>query len=156
MRVTIPIAYLPVLTIAALALAACAPASDEPQEKTGTETAQAGNAEDPSPDVPLPSEFNRTAWRITSDDGARYTTYLDENGRYRDFRNGDPWQEGTWETDSEDRLCFLPDEEGAALSCWTPDRMDGNDAMIASGQGGTRIKLQQVDYIPPAEADTNS
>lgn len=100
----------------------------------------------------LPSEFARTAWRAIAENGARYTTYLDEGGRYRDYRNGDPWQTGSWETDSEDRLCFLPDPEGGVLRCWHPDRMQSDDRMIASNADDKRIRLERADYSPPADA----
>lgn len=127
-------------------------------EDLAAEAAGAGGAaqateelveDDPSE---LPSEFARTAWRVTAENGARYTTYLDEGGRYRDYRNGDPWQTGSWETDSEDRLCFLPDPEGGVLRCWHPDRMQSDDRMIASNADDKRIRLERADYSPPADA----
>jgi hypothetical protein len=139
-----------------LAAAACTPADKTAGAGDVEMTAQAEEGEesalqDSDVQADLPAEFIRTAWRIVSEDGARYTTYLDEDGRYRDFRNGDPWQEGTWETDSEDRLCFLPEAEGAVLRCWHPDRMQGANRMIASSDNGQRIRLDRADYSPPED-----
>lgn len=117
---------------------------------TGSEAPEA-EPDDASAD--LPSEFIRTAWRVVARDGARYVTYLDAGNRYRDFRNGDPWQEGRWETDSSDRLCFLPEAKGAVLRCWRPDRMQGEGVMIAASGDGRRIRLERADYSPPAVED---
>lgn len=145
--------------VLAFALPACSPpeSTDTQAEEPSTEGEESDAASETETQselqADLPAEFIRTAWRIVAEDGARYTTYLDEDGRYRDLRNGDPWQEGTWENDGEDRLCFLPDAEGAVLRCWHPDRMEGRDSMIVSGENGVRIRLQRADYVPPADEE---
>ena len=109
----------------------------------------------------IPTDFARTAWRIEDSDGARYTTYLDDGGRYRDFRNGDPWHSGSWEVDDEGRLCLTPEadetsDETAPVTCWTPRGMDGDSGMIVQASSGKRVRLQQVEYRaaedPAAEA----
>lgn len=137
-----------------VALAACAPqdsaTGDLAEQAAGTGQGVELVEEDPTE---LPSEFVRTAWRVVAVDGARYTTYFDEGGRYRDFRNGDPWQEGSWETDAQGQLCFLPDPEGGVLRCWQPDRMQDDDRMIATSEGGERIRIERADYSPPVEPD---
>lgn len=135
----------------ALGLAAC---SDAEQVASEAASGQAANSETSAePGAELPADYIQTAWRVIAEDGARYTTYLDANGRYRDLRNGDPYQEGDWESDSEERLCFLPDAENGARRCWAPERMGSDGEMIASGPGGREIALQRVDYAPPAETE---
>lgn len=112
----------------------------------------------PTPEPPaLPNEFSRTAWRVRGENGALYTTFLDPGGRYRDLRNGDPWQEGTWEYDEEDRVCFTPDAAGSLGQCWRPERMDDVDQMIVTSGSGRRVRLESVEYRRPdplVEGDT--
>ena len=113
----------------------------------------------------IPTDFARTAWRIEDSDGARYTTYLDDGGRYRDFRNGDLWHVGSWEVDDEGRLCLSPEQDAAGREsgaddaqgsqtsfCWTPRGMDGDGGMIIKASSGKRVRLQQVDYEAPESA----
>lgn len=104
---------------------------------------------------PLPDEFSGTAWRAVAADGARYTTYLDTGGRYRDLRNGDPWQEGSWSIAEAGKrqICFLPDGEAGRQTCWQPDEMEGRRLYLGNG-AGRRIELRQVEYVPPGDADT--
>ncbi|UVI39753.1 hypothetical protein [Qipengyuania spongiae] len=138
--------------LASIALAACTP-QDGATGELAEQAAGTGQVAEPVEADPaeLPDEFVRTAWRVVAADGARYTTYFDEGGRYRDFRNGDPWQEGGWETDAEGQLCFLPDPEGGVLRCWQPDRMQDDNRMIATSEGGQRIRIERADYSPPVE-----
>ena len=138
-------------------LTGCTEPVEQPEQQAvgpGAPVSEATQEVDDGPPAELPAEFARTAWRAVATDGARYTTYLDEDGRYRDFRNGDPWQQGSWETNSEERLCFLPDDEGAVLRCWHPDRMQGADRLIATSDNGMRIRLERADYSPPADEET--
>ncbi|GMM92043.1 hypothetical protein [Qipengyuania sp. MTN3-11] len=139
-----------------MATGCSAPAPSDPQEGgpkgTNASAAEAMADVPDGNDAELPAEFVNTAWRAIAEDGARYTTFLDEGGRYRDLRNGDPWQEGGWEIDSQGQICFLPDAEGAVLRCWHPDRMQSAERMIASSDNGMRIRLERVDYSPPADA----
>ncbi|TMM48397.1 hypothetical protein [Qipengyuania marisflavi] len=134
---------------AALLLAGCAPPVDDAPVAEDTDAAVEAV---PTPDQPLPEIYAQTAWRSAAEDGARYTTYIDEDGSYRDLRNGDPWQQGNWtyDTSGKKRLCFTPEDEGAATTCWKPGRMDG-DTMYATGPRGRRIALEQVDYIAPED-----
>ena len=146
-----------VLVALALASSGCAGPEDANQD-ADTVAAMGDNAASSElaasageSDAKLPSEFLRSAWRATAADGARFTTLLDPEGRYRDLRNGDPWQAGSWELDGEERLCFLPDGDDGVLRCWQPERMDGRDVMIASNESGRRIRLERADYSPPDE-----
>ena len=100
---------------------------------------------------PAPDSFTGTAWRVMAEDGARYVTMLDEDGTYRDLRNGDPWQEGDWtfaDGPGGKQLCLKPDHEDGLERCWEPERMKG-DTMIATGPGERRIELTRVEYAAP-------
>ncbi len=148
------------VTIALLevaALAACSPPADN---ATGTELGGSGvsavaTASMEPKDAPVPDGFARTAWRVMAEDGARYTTYLDADGSYRDLRNGDPWHEGQWTYTTGDtpRLCLEPEGENAVERCWEPGPSDG-DTMEATGDDGRTIELERVEYVPvPDDAD---
>lgn len=140
--------------IVPFALAACS--AQEADEATPTAAGEASSSATPMPsEEPAPEAFAATAWRAMSEDGARYTTYLDPDGSYRDLRNGDPWQSGSWRyIDGEDGklLCFEPEDENGLERCWEPGRMSG-DTMRAKGDSGVTIELERTDYQPPADAD---
>lgn len=136
--------------IASLALAAmaCTPAEEEPATEGEAPAAEASGkpVEGPAPEV-----FAGTAWRSTAEDGARFTTYLDEDGTYRDIRNGDQWQTGTWRyVEAGPLLCFIPDGDDVAETCWKPGKMRG-DTMVATDADDRRIELERVEYAPIAE-----
>ena len=139
------------LTILALgmALTACTPASDEGDSSALTPQQVVSPSGEPAPEV-----FVATAWRAVAADGARYTTYLDADGTYRDLRNGDPWQTGSWRYSEEEgsgkRLCLRPDDENGVERCWEPDRMR-NGVMRAENDAGTVIELESVTYALPVE-----
>lgn len=129
------------------ALAACSPTEQQSETLTATQQAMATPTGEPAPEV-----FAATAWRVLAADGARYTTYLDQDGTYRDLRNGDPWQTGEWTyADGEDgkRLCLRPDADTGIERCWEPDRMRG-DMMRLEGETGTLIELESVEYVLPS------
>jgi len=139
-------------------LGACSDGSDQsPTFETPQQTvAKGGSAKaTPTPEPPpLPNEFSRTAWRARDGSGALYTTFLDPGGRYRDLRNGDPWQQGAWEYDEEDRLCFTPDAEESLGQCWRPERMDQSGDMIVTSSSGRRVRLDSVEYRAPTQDET--
>jgi len=69
-------------------LAACSPDTPENEVAAGNalEAAESGSAEQESATAGLngedvPADFARTAWRVEDEDGARYTTFLDDGGR---------------------------------------------------------------------------
>lgn len=133
---------------AVLGLIACTPAEEDSGD--GEEAATAQPSDSPSGNPALDT-FAGTAWRVMAEDGARYVTMLDEDGTYRDLRNGDPWQVGDWTyADSPDgkQLCLKPDHEDGLERCWQPEKMKG-DTMIATGPGERRIELTRVDYTAP-------
>jgi len=134
-------------------LGACSDGSDQSAalETPQQTVAKGGSAKaSPTPEPPpLPNEFSRTAWRARDENGALYTTFLDPGGRYRDMRNGDPWQQGAWEYDEEDRICFTPDAEDSLYQCWRPERMDQSGHMIVTSASGRRVQLESVEYRRP-------
>lgn len=149
-----------------LALSACkAPAEDAASGAEGEDVqetpaaspsdltkgaAGAAEAEVPETEEP-PGEFIRTAWRVMGEDGARYTTYLDEDGTYRDLKNGELWQTGSWSFGEDEKLCLTPEDEDGATMCWDPLRMDGRDALIVVSDADRRVRLEKVDYRIPDE-----
>ena len=143
--------------LAPLALAACgAEESIEPDPANSEDIAAAATTSPPGD--PAPEAFAATAWRVVAEDGARYTTYLDAGGSYRDLRNGDPWQVGSWSySDGETgkRLCLTPAAEGGVERCWEPGRMSGETMRATSGRGLT-IKLERVEYQPPVESEAET
>ena len=141
---------LPLCALAALP--GCSPSEEEGEAiATAQQVAEGQAAASPS-SAPAPDGFAATAWRTLAAGGARYTTYLDQDGTYRDLRNGDPWQTGEWTyADGEDgkRLCLRPDADTGIERCWEPDRMRG-DMMRLEGETGTLIELESVEYVLPS------
>ncbi|MEZ5680737.1 MAG: hypothetical protein R3E14_05515 [Erythrobacter sp.] len=136
-------------TSLALLVLACSPAEEPVAVATGSDEAAGSEA---SGERAAPEVFAGTAWRAVSEDGARYTTYLDPDGTYRDLRNGDEWQTGTWRYDVEAGalLCFAPEAEDGVESCWKPGKMHG-DKLDATDSGGRRIELHKVEYMPSSD-----
>ncbi len=99
-----------------------------------------------------PTQFVRTAWKSVGDEGARYVTYLDADGRYRDLRNGDPYQEGAWELGDDGRLCFAPDPEEADGDCWQAQSMNAEGELVMMNDAQRRILLERMTYRPPVAA----
>ncbi|UYH54738.1 hypothetical protein N6L26_11940 [Qipengyuania sp. SS22] len=136
-----------------MALPACTPASDEGDSAALTPQQVVSPSGEPAPEV-----FAATAWRAVAADGARYTTYLDADGTYRDLRNGDPRQTGSWSysaVERDKRLCFIPTPATGVERCWEPGRMSGG-TMKATNDDGVSIELERVEYRPPAEPDTDT
>ena len=132
--------------------AACTPAEDE--QGTPAQSATEDAAIEATATAETPGEFTETAWRIIAEDGARYTTYLDRDGGYRDLRNGDPWQTGQWTFNAtgDERLCLTPEDENGVERCWKPEAMQ-DETMFATGPGDRRIELERVDYQLPESED---
>lgn len=143
----------------ALSLGACS-AQEEPPEPADTEEAQAAEQiAEAAAEAESLSEFEGTAWRVSAEDGARYVTYLDGEGRYRDLRNGSPWQEGGWTIEAPKEgekagtlLCFSPDGENVRERCWEAGHLRDGKLLVTSG-GGRRVELEKVAYEAPAQAD---
>ncbi|QKG70706.1 hypothetical protein [Erythrobacter mangrovi] len=139
----------------ALSIPGCAQAPDPPPSDTTTASATAAAGEQAS--TGIPQAFAETAWRAQGRDGSQYITYLDSDGTYRDLRNGDPWQTGTWTYDlaGENRLCFTPDDENGAERCWRPERMHGKAMDVIGGPEARRVELEPVAYEPADPKDEN-
>ena len=137
--------------LSVILLAACAPADDG----SGTEQSDTGDGQqaDNAQSASAPDSFAETAWLVRSEDGARFVTHFDADGTYRDFRNGDPYQQGEWsyaEGPQGKQLCFAPQAENGVERCWVPGRIRG-DIMEATGPGGRRIELQRAQYEAPED-----
>ena len=139
--------------MASLAIISCAPAVEETAaEPEGIETgSESGDADGNN----LPESFAETAWISRSEDGARYTTFFDADGSYRELRNGDPRQTGEWsfaEGPEGKQVCVQPDAEAGVKSCWRPDSIE-DGKLLVSGPEGKRVALQRADYSAPGAED---
>lgn len=154
--------YRTALISVSLLLAACA-APDAEEEAVPAAEDGAEATPTPAHSGEVPTTMEGTAWRAVAESGARFTTYLDEGGAYRDLRNGDPYGTGDWTYTDGARgklLCLAPDQaeepDGAEAetneTCWETSRMRG-DTMIVTGPGGKRVELTSVRYEAPAEAE---
>lgn len=137
--------------IAALTLcAACSAPEEEGETPTGQATEAGATASEDAPAERV--ALSGTAWRVEGEDGAIYTTYLDADGTYRDFKNGEPLQDGSWEELSEKRLCFSPSSEEARGECWDREPQDSDGTMRATSDSGLTVELRQVTYIAANES----
>ncbi|WP_247717911.1 hypothetical protein [Qipengyuania proteolytica] len=138
----------------ALALAACNAEEQESPAQDATEAADQGDQAEADKDQ-VPTDLAGTAWRSVGEDGARYTTYLDRDGTYRDLRNGEAWQTGQWTFNStgDGRLCFTPEAENGVERCWTPGAMK-DDSMIATAGPDRRVELARAEYQLPEAPDS--
>lgn len=144
-----------------LVLAGCNAPADQPAEEStpaaeATAEADAAEAAESPEATPTPEELAlvNTAWRVTGEDGAIYTTFFDAEGAYRDTKNGDPWADGAWERLADGRLCFEPSDEGRTGACWTLGKHKKDGTMRVTDDSGREVLLQQVTYLAPvAEAE---
>lgn len=138
----------------AFLLAACSAGSDG----TGADTGDAGAGGDAGSDTGGeqsggPVAVAGTAWLTVGTDGAVQTTFLDAGGRYRDFRNGEPLFEGTWEQRPEGSVCFQPDNGVGA--CWELGRPESDGTLIATNGEDRRIEIKRITYTaPPSDDET--
>ena len=141
-----------VTTVAlAMALAGCSAADDsagEPApEASASGAADAGVAEESS------LTLAETAWLVVGQDGAVYTTFLDRDGTYRDFRNGEAVHSGTWERRSDGQICFTPGEEGYSGECWNPDQPGKDGTLRIHGEGERTVELKRIAYAAPGDGN---
>ncbi len=130
-------------------LAACAPAEDSGSDGADTASETPSNSSAPtaaSNDAPMA----KTGWVAIGADGAVYTTFFDPDGTYRDFRNGDPVQQGSWERREDARLCLIPAGEQVRGECWSTGAVDDEGNMRTVDGTGRAIELRRVTYIAPA------
>ena len=100
--------------------------------------------------------MSQTAWRVLGEDGAIYTTFFDENGDYRDFKNGEAAQNGSWNERADGQLCFTPADETRIGDCWKLSTVSKDGIMKPVSDAGKVIDLRQVTYIAPAEMQQNT
>ncbi len=136
--------------------AACAPQAGEQAASTEQEAAA---SDAPSTEGEQGEEFSavampamaQTGWRVLGEDGAVYTTMFDADGTYRDFKNGEALQSGSWEERKDGQLCFTPEAEDRIGECWEIGMVGGDAMMQVTSDAGKTIELRQVTYIAPAE-----
>ncbi len=92
-----------------------------------------------------------SAWRLEGEDGAIYTTYLDGDGTYRDFKNGEPFQDGEWQEVTEGRVCFTPSNDERRGECWVNEPQDMNGSMRTTSDSGKTVELRQVTYVAASQ-----
>lgn len=134
-------------------LAVCASCT-APAEESGEPAADTASPDAAATDEAAgpPEDADRvalanTAWRVQGEDGAIYTTYLDADGTYRDFKNGESLQEGSWEEVSEGRLCFTPADEERTGECWSNERQEKDGTMRTTSDSERTVELRQVTYV---------
>ncbi|WP_061926622.1 hypothetical protein [Altererythrobacter epoxidivorans] len=146
------------LACAALCITACsapeegADGSVVTEDTTDVAAATEDNAGDTGgSDETPPADLERTAWRVDGEDGAVYTTYLDDDGTYRDFKNGEPLQSGTWEEVSAGRICFEPAEDDKRGECWDNEALAKDGTMRTTSDSDKTVELRRVTYVGPNE-----
>ena len=133
-----------------LALAACAPDEESGSATTSSNEPPAETQEEePSSDITLAE----SGWLVVGEDGAVYTTMLDPDGTYRDFRNGEPLQTGEWEKREAGEVWFIPSEDGKAGDCWTLGALDRDNTVRATSSEDRPVELRKISYVGPAEGD---
>ena len=140
-----------VSALAGLALAACAPETGETAEGSAADAPAEG--QETAAGSSTPDSFAESAWLTRAEDGARFVTYFDPDGTYRDMRNGDFLQAGSWtyaDGPGGKQICLEPDADGSVKMCWQPDTMDG-DTMTATGPEDRRIELERTTYVAPED-----
>lgn len=132
------------------ALAACTP--QEGEEPLADDIAQSEARADAAEyeAVSMPA-MAQTAWRVLGEDGAIYTTMFDAPGNYRDFKNGEALQSGSWEERNDGKLCFAPADADRIGECWEIGMMAGEDTLRVTSDAGKTIELKKVTYIAPAK-----
>jgi len=135
--------------VSVLVLSGCEAGSSAPGAGAGEVQAEAtGDDEDP---VQKRITMAETAWLTVSKDGLVQTTFIDADGRYRDYRGGELLFSGQWRESPEDELCFSPDAgEG---ECWEFSSPEKDGTMRVTAQDGREVILKRVAYSPPAEAN---
>ena len=124
--------------LATLALAGCAPEGD-----SGSDSPSPAQASSPEPAEEERDSITlaESGWLVVGEDGAVYTTMLDPEGSYRDFRNGEPFQSGEWERREAGEVCFSPSEDGKAGDCWTLGELERDNTVRATDSEDRAVEL---------------
>lgn len=132
---------------AGLALSSCDAAVEDAGDSSPTsEATDEASAENSSTVT-----FSETGWLVVGQDGAVYTTMLDSDGTYRDFRNGEALYTGEWEKRNDDEVCFTPQEEGLAGDCWTLGSTESDGTVRATDSNDRAVDLRKISYVGPGE-----
>ncbi|MEE4153555.1 MAG: hypothetical protein V2I27_05305 [Erythrobacter sp.] len=134
---------------AALGLAGCE-AGGEAQQAGGLETSQAPEDEGEAGALRRIS-MPGTAWLSVSREGYAYQTFIDPDGRYRDYRDGALVFTGTWREDTTGELCFAPDE--GAGKCWSFGGPQPDGSLRVTDEDGREVILRRITYTPRVEDD---
>ena len=135
---------------AAFALSACTPESESGEDTAApSEPSEAAQPEETTSDLTLAE----SGWLVVGEDGAVYTTMLDSDGTYRDFRNGEALQSGEWEKRQADEVCFVPSDNGKAGDCWTLGTLERDNTVRATDSEDRAIELRKISYVGPGEGD---
>ena len=126
-------------------------AADE-SSASSSDAEAASNDDDASDEAMV---LRSSAWRVTGEDGAIYTTFFDADGLYRDMKNGEAWADGAWERLGDGRVCFSPSDEGRAGACWSLGRESREGTMRVTSDDGREVELQRVTYIAPIDEPTD-
>ena len=145
---TLPPSFRLIVPFAFAAIAGCAPAQD-PATDAGEEDAVQSASNDASTDETL--LMADTAWLSVGSDGSVQTTFLDTGGRYRDFRNGEAADAGSWASRPDGSICFTP--EGGLGDCWTSGKLEDDGSTIVTSAGGKRVAIKRITYIAPPSDD---
>lgn len=138
------------ILLAGLAISACAPEGDSGGDSSAAaETGSEPEAREATGSLTLAE----SGWLVVGEDGAVYTTMLDPEGTYRDFRNGEPLQTGEWEKREAGELCFIPSDEGKAGDCWTLGELERDNTVRATDSEDRPVELRKISYVGPGEGD---
>ena len=126
---------------------ASTPSAPEPVPTAATIGAAPATDPEPPPAAGAGMAMKATGWLTIGADGAVQTTYLDPEGRYRDYRDGQPFARGEWARGPEGRLCFEP--EAGRGTCWETGAADDDGSVIATDADGKTIRITRIAYLAP-------
>ena len=150
MRHPVPLRHM-IVPLICVASTACAPQAEGSAGDNGAEATEAQSSEEAGGgaeiEVMLVAD---TAWLSVGTDGSVQTTFLDTGGRYRDFRNGEAADSGSWEQRPDGSICFTPDSGLGA--CWATESSENDGTAVIVNETGTRVSIKRITYTaPPVE-----
>lgn len=141
------------LLLAPLLLVACEGAEVLSPAATATggggESAEAPSEPKAEQDSSERIAMAETGWLTIGRNGAVYTTQFDADGSYRDYRNGEFLQSGSWRRREDGLLCFTPSAQERFGACWETQGLEDDGTMRALDADGGAIELRRVTYLPP-------
>ena len=142
-----------------LLLAACEGAEVLSPAATATGAGESAEApSDPPADQGSPERIAmaETGWLTIGRDGSVHTTQFDADGTYRDYRNGEFLQSGTWRRREDGLLCFTPASQDRLGACWETKGLEDDGTMRALDADGRTIQLRRVSYLPPKASEAEA